>query len=72
MNYLEQATSQIRENLTKGMTPSPSQLEKYVNKLVDRMQYALYIFFRKIINYFTDMHNSKNVKFRCWLNKITF
>ena len=62
MNYLEQATSQIRENLTKGMTPPPSQLEKYVNKLVDRMQYAqsLY-FFRKIINYFTDMHNSKNL-----------
>lgn len=48
MNYLEQATSQIRENLTKGMTPSPSQLEKYVNKLVDRMQYALYIFFVKL------------------------
>jgi len=38
MNYLEQATSQIRDNLAKGMIPSAAQLEKYVQKLVDRMQ----------------------------------
>lgn len=36
--YLEQATTQIRDNLAKGMVPTSSQLEKYVQKLVDRMQ----------------------------------